>query len=118
MSLSWQNYYSDLGVVYPFVSVRIKQLSDIYRQEPVLDILPTSDRQQLITLNNSLSIPGLEQRKIKILFSDDTYYEFNYYKPFDSSLYQWLTSSIQIRGLEFIGEKIKHNRLTNILRRG
>ena len=118
MPLFWESYYSDLGIVYPFISVKIKQLSDIHRQESVLDILPIEDKKQLITLHNSISIPGLEQRKIKILFSDDTYYKFNYYKPFDSGLYQWLTSSIQVRGLEFIGEKIKYNRLKNMLRRG
>jgi len=113
--LVWQQYTTDIGRIYPFIPVNIRQLSNIGRDESPLLILPESDRNFAFEFNSFCPIKGISFRKIKVFFSDDSVYEFNYYRPFSLDLFHHLSSSISVRAFEFIGEEIRHSRLRRML---
>ncbi|MEO0934205.1 MAG: hypothetical protein AAFY21_10770, partial [Cyanobacteria bacterium J06641_2] len=91
MTQIWQSYQTDLGNVYPFQPLNIRQLSNNNRANSPLLILLASDLDNLIEFNGNCSIKGLIHRKIKVFFSDDTVYEFNYYRPFSNELFLHLS---------------------------
>ena len=114
--LVWTQYITDIGRIYPFIPVAIQQISDLYREDSPLLILPETDRDFVVDFNSSCSVKELTPRKITLFFSDDSVYQFNYYRPFDATLFNWLSNSISVRAFEFIGEEIRYSRLRRILK--
>lgn len=113
----WRNYLTDSNFSYPFVSVRLTQLNEIIRDDSPLLELPTTDQNATVEIDSPCDVRGITQRRIRLFFTDESIYELNYYKPFDLSLFNWLTANDNVRAFQLIGEQIRHFRLRKMFDR-
>lgn len=118
MVLVWRDYRTDIGNTYPFLPLSVRQLNQVSTDIEPLNLLTVADAQNIIEIDKACSVPGLSSRQIIIFASDDAIFAIDYYRPFNQTLYNQLSSSLQVRAFEFVGEKIKYSRLRRMITGG
>lgn len=113
--LVWTSYQTDTGRIYPFLPVSIAQIGESRTDINLLTLLPINNYREIKT---GCSVPGLIPRSIKLYLSDDSSYQLNYPEPFSQALFNSLTTAINVRSFELIGEQIKYSRLIKMLNNG
>lgn len=115
--LIWQSYQTDLGRIYPFYPVNLFQVNSEAIESSInpLNLLPSIPLSNLIDFSNPCTVPGLKARQIYLVSSDGAEFRFNYFQPFDQTLYNHLMASLQVTAFQFIGESIKDSRLRKML---
>lgn len=114
----WRDYRTDIGRTYPFLPLSVRQLNQVSTQVDPIQLLSVGDAANIIELKNGCKVPQLVPRQLKIYSSDDAIFAVDYYRPFTTALYEHLSGQLQVRGFEFIGEKIQYSRLTRMIERG
>lgn len=111
----WQQYTTDMGRVYPFLSLSAVVENNQSTNFNVLDFLPNNDLSSLVDHKHSCLVKGLTPRKIRIFTTDGAQLLFNYYQPFNQVLEDYLINNLDVVAYEWIGEKIKYGRLKRML---
>lgn len=111
----WQQYTTDMGRVYPFLSLSAVVENNQSTNFNPLDFLPINDLSQLINQKQSCAVSSLTPRKIRIFASDGAQFLFNYYRPFNQALEDYLINNLDVTAYEWIGERIKYGRLKRML---
>lgn len=111
----WQQYTTDMGRIYPFLSLSAVVENNQSTNFTALDFLPNNDLGELINQQQSCFVSGLTPRKIRIFTSDGAQFLFNYYRPFNQVLEDYLVNNLDVVAYEWIGEKIKYGRLKRML---
>ena len=115
MATVWQQYTTDLGRIYTFVSISIVISNQQSTNLQLADFLSNADLDAIVSHKISCSVPNLTPRKIMIFASDRSQWLFNYYEPFSQELEDSLLANLNIAAYTWIGEKIKYGRLKRML---
>ena len=115
MVLAWRSYQSDLGRAYPMLALYVAQLNDVSSNINPTDLLPPLVTDNLLVVGNTCGVDGLTLRSIVLWSSDGAMFAVNYPKPFDLTLFNYLTEKLEVAAFEFIGEKLKYGRLKRLL---
>ena len=115
MVLAWRSYQSDLGRAYPMLALYVAQLNDVPSNISAIDLLPPLVTNNLLVVGNTCGVDGLTLRSIVLWASDGGQFKVNYPKPFDLTLFDYLTAKPEVAAFEFIGEKLKYGRLKRLL---
>ncbi len=111
----WQNYQTDLGRAYPFFALSTRQINEVNTSINPIDLLPTAILSNLLDVRYPCAVSGLTPRYLLLFANDGAQFTVTYPTPFDDSLAQFLTNSLELVAWEFVGERLRYGRLRKLL---